>query len=193
MKIDVKVFLFLLLSIGGCSQERSFLTDEEKFWNPYIDGMSLVFSSSGGINDTLTIINSNEIGFPDGIGSLKNERLQVVVKRKISNYKRSTELTFLRISAQSTTELSNIDFQFSIPGSEFWGRNYKIADLDNHDLYTIQTPCGIFDDVIVVECNSKRIPIDTDIITIYWSKSNGYIKYERKDGVIGELISIKSM
>lgn len=56
-----------------CSQTKTYLTDEERSWNPYKTGQNLVFRSSDGRYDTLEIVHVINSAFPDGFGARCNE------------------------------------------------------------------------------------------------------------------------
>ncbi len=190
MKRILAMSIMMWLCFNGCSQNRTNLTDREKKWNPYKEGQLLIFGRVDGLTDTIKIISASDNLYPDGIGSLKNERLRVLARHKLPNSNKSTELVFLRIYAKSYKYPSGMDFEFFFNGDTFWGRGYAFDELEKYKEISVQTRYGKFNDVIRIEDNSNRPFDESNITTIYWSNSVGYVKYERKDGTMCELINI---
>lgn len=190
MKRILAISIMMWLCCNGCSQNRTNLTDQEKKWNPYKERQLLIFGLVDGLTDTIKISSASDKIFPDGIGSLQNERLRVTALHKLPESNKSTELVFLWIYAKSYKYPSGIDFEFFFNGDTFWGRGYAFDELEKYKEISVQTRYGKFDDVLRIEDNSNRPVDESNITTIYWSKSVGYVKYERKDGVSCELIKI---
>jgi len=65
------VVILLPLANISCSQNRTYLTEQEKAWNPYKQRQVLVFGTTDGRRDTLTITMAEANRFPDGIGALR--------------------------------------------------------------------------------------------------------------------------
>src|SRR5687768_6355019 len=90
------LIVLLALVNTSCSQNRTYLTEQEKAWNPYKEGQILVFGTSDGQMDTVAITRVEDKRFPDGIGALENERLRVLVRlNNPSIAKKPVEVTFL--------------------------------------------------------------------------------------------------
>lgn len=192
MKKIVVVVIAIISFIGvACTQNRTYLTDLDKAWNPYKQGQVLIFGSSAGEVDTIEIQRIEDNRFPDGLGAPKNERLRILArlgKQSKSNVKQ--EVRLLYISARTATEPSRIDFEFSIGGSDFWGKYFNIHELEEYKKEYLELPNMTFNDVIRIDDNSNQRLRPYDIATIYWSKSSGYVKCEEKDGTVWELMNI---
>ena len=189
--ITITVTVFFTIVNMSCSQNRTYLTQQEKAWNPYKGAQVLVFEAVNGRTDTLEITRVEDKQFPDGLGALQNERLRVLVR--ISNLKvskRPIEVMLLYIYSKTAQYSSNIDFELFLADGRFWGRGYSIDELESYAEFSVQTQNGIFDDVIRIDDNSNQALRDNDIATIYWSKSVGYVKCIMKDGTTWELINI---
>lgn len=174
----------------ACGQNKSYLTIDEKLWNPYNSNQKLVFHSNNDLYDTLEISRVIDGTFPEGIGARSNERLRVTTKHRPTDSKGLHELSFLYICAQWKDEPSEIDFEFYLPNRTFWGRGYRIDELEHYKEISIKTHYGAFDDVIVIEDNSNRPFNKDDIKIIFWSKSAGYVRFELYDGTVSELVNI---
>ena len=97
----------------------------------------------------------------------------------------------LYIYSKTTKYSSKISFELTLAEGRFWGKGYSIDELEKYEELSIQTASGKFDDVIMIEDNSNRILEENEITTIFWSKSVGYVKCEKKDGTTWELYSTK--
>ena len=99
----------LILLLVGCTQERTYLSNEIKEINPYQKGQILIFSSNYGLEDTLLVIDVADNRFTDGMGAPTNERLFVKVLLTDSD-----EGRILKFYARTEKELEKIDFSISI-------------------------------------------------------------------------------
>jgi hypothetical protein len=73
----ITIGLLLSIAMSSGSQHRTYLTDEEKTWNPYEEGDLLVFESSNFEKDTIYIKEVSFI-FPDGLGVVDyNQSLRI--------------------------------------------------------------------------------------------------------------------
>jgi hypothetical protein len=191
LKLLITKTVLLAVINFSCSQNRTYLTDLEKAWNPYKEGQVLVFGTSNGLTDTLEITKAEDKQFADGIGAPGNERLNVLVRlHNLSVSKNPIEVTLFNISSKSSMYPTNIDFELLLQGGRFWGRAYSIKELEQYAEFSIETPFRKFDDVIMIEDNSNRVLNEYEIKTIYWSKTFGYVKCERKDGTVWDLVNI---
>jgi hypothetical protein len=187
----VTVFAMLTLGNLSCSQNRTFLTQEEKAWNPYEIGQKLIFGTLDGRRDTMEITKSSDMQFADGIGSLQNERLNVLARiRDLTISRKPIEVTLLYMFARSKENPSRIKFELPLAGGKFWGKGYSFNELGNYDEISLHTPYGQFEDVIKIYDNSNQDLRDKDISVIFWSKSFGYVRCEKKDGTIWDLLDI---
>jgi len=180
--------MVFLVAATAC-QNRVYLSDREKLWNPYRVGQKLVFHSTGDRYDTLEIIQVDNSAFSDGIGARGNERLKVVTQHRVKDSNRLHELLFLYITAPWKEDPSAIDFNFFLPDRSFMGRNYSIAELEGHKEIVLETPQGTFHDVIAIEDNSHPFK-KQGIKVVFWSKSAGYVRFEQYDGTVGELVDL---
>jgi len=188
----VTISVMITLVNMSCSQNRTYLTEQEKAWNPYKEGQILVFGAVDGHTDTLVITKAEDKRFPDGIGALQNERLRVLVRVNDPGIsKKSIEVMLLYIFSKTVKDLSEISFEIPLAGGRFWGKPYSFDKLDKYEEFSLQTPFGKFDDVIRIGDNSDQVFRENDIATIFWSKSVGYVKCEKKDGTIWELLDIQ--
>ena len=175
----------------GCSQNRTYLTERDKIWNPYKEGQVLIFQSSNGEIDTIVITQIEDKRFPDGLGAETNERLRVLAKLDNQSISRVPfESRFLYLAAETPKGPSKVDFEFSVGDGAFWGKYFLISELEEYKEEYLELPFQTFNDVIRIDENSNQVFRPYDIATLFWSKSVGYVKCEKKDGTIWELVSI---
>jgi len=187
MKKRTFLILISFMTFISCFQNKTYLTDEEKNWNPYKKGQTLVFESNAGLLDSI-LIEEVTYGFPDGIGVVdKDEILHVVGKKR--RYKNNREVSnyIFTIHAKTQKRNSRIQFSISVKDSEFFPYYY---DLENYLMKLPEQKMIVnntsFTDVIKIKTKGK-LDNTKGIRFIYWSKSKGYVKLEENNGTIWEL------
>jgi hypothetical protein len=189
-RLLVLASILLMQATVSCSQSRTYLTEQEKGWNPYTKGQVLVFMAEDGRTDTLTISAVEDKQFPDGIGARQNERLRVLARVRASVAKSPIEVVVLYVTARTAKSESEIDFNLSVADGGFWGKYIAIHHLEALIPFSLQTQYGTFDDVLRIDDDSSQPIRNRDIKTIFWSKSSGYIKCIKQDGSAWELVNI---
>ena len=181
------ILLFILLS--GCAKEIR-LSDKEKKWNPYRVGEILIFESSENELDTIFIQEINDNIFPSSNGPLKysNESLWVYAKHTDPNYDRYLTNKILEIQTGTPEKPSRINFGLLAKNAWFYDSYKTINELEALKETSIETQFGKFADVIKIEDTKGMYSERDDFIErIYWSKSNGYLRFEKKNGKIWTL------
>ena len=183
----VLIILFIILFVN-CGKNVE-LSDEERNWNPYRLNETLVFESSNGLIDSLTISELDDNIYPDGPGPMKYyEQKLWIFARQNSILKHNPKVKILEISAESPRKPSEIGFLLSFENARFAGWGFEIHKLKKYPTLTISTKAGKYEDVIKLESVMYYPDRENDVQFMYWSKKNGYVKFERKDGLTWELI-----
>ena len=65
---------------------------------------------------------------------------------------------------------------------------FYVQDLDTAKTITYSTKAGLFDDVIVIKCDTVYPNIFDRLSRIHWSKKFGYVKIEVNESLQWELI-----
>ena len=183
------VFLAITMLILSCSENRTYLTEVEKEWNPYKKAQEIVFESSSGLLDSIFIEDIN-YDFPDGIGVIdKYEILTVIGINKTDIYQEKSNFVFM-IHAKTLKRGSRIKFNISIKGSQFHSDYYSIDNLMKLPEEKVSVIYGSFDDVIKIKSAGKDSNMRNNIEYIYWSKSKGYVRFDEYDGTIWQLKAI---
>ena len=185
--------LLVISMLISCAQNRSYLTKEEKSWNPYKKDQLLIFESSYKDRDTLRIEALNA-DFPDGLGVVEyNESLYVLAHLSGSNLGKhfSDVYDILKIVARTDKTPSYVEYRINLKNTKLvGGQRVYFDDLYKLEETTVNTPFGQLDDVISITNQIDSLRVPTAINVFYWSKSRGYIRLESYDGIIWQLVEI---
>ncbi len=194
MMFKVMTIGFLLcITISSCSQNRTYLTEEEKSWNPYKEGQLLIFESSNYEKDTIRI-KVLDFGFPDGLGVVDyNESLYVLAEPTGPDLGKyfSNIYGVLKIVAKTEKKPCYVEFGLKVKDAQFIEhQRYFFKDLIELQEIEFTVPYGSFDDVIAIGNKQDYSSLTIAIEIIYWSKSKGYIRFDKYDGASWELVKI---
>lgn len=183
--------LLLSMAFSSCSQNRTYLTDEEKSWNPYKEGQALIFESSNFDKDTILIKEVSFI-FPDGLGVVDyNQKLRTLAQHSDPKNENSKWETFILILAAKTQKnLSYVVFDLRVKDTQFIEQRYSFEDLEKLPKRHLLIPYGQLDDVIAIGNKHDYSSVPTAIEIIYWSKSKGYVRFDKYDGTTWKLVEI---
>ncbi len=175
------------INIFGCSQERTYLSEEIKSINPYKVGQQIIFVSNLGVEDTLTITKVEGGRFPDAIGAPHNEHFAVDVFRRSRTDRDGTEERILSFLAGTDKEKEQIDFSISLKETALVTKYVSLEDYKDRASISVDTEHASYDDVLVFENRPNRQMHNRAIVEFWWSKSKGYIRLVQKDGTIWDL------
>ena len=189
----VTVFLTCLLLISCSRTARLKKTDFK--WIPYAGNETLVFESNTGDNDTIFLLGSDRGTAPDdplAVFPKKFEHFTILSKRSDPSppdgSHRYLESPFLELSA-AKNGLTNL--AIDLTGKDAWfygGRFLSIKDLESIKPISLSTKLKAYKDIILLKPESNEYLQRSDFITtVYWSKSDGLIRYDKKDSVYWQL------
>ena len=186
MMINKRVILIIpIILIFGCTKK---LKESEKKWNPYIMNEVLVFESSEKQLDTIVINEIIDNAVSDGPTPKLYYDTYLIVRRKLRlNESNFASTGVLNISSSTPKKPAEIGFPLYFENANFAGW-YKLKDLDKYPIMSITTKAGTFNDVIKLESVMYRPKRKNSVQFMYWSKKDGYIKFEKADGFMWELI-----
>src|SRR5690554_914355 len=190
MKKQTSIIILITILLTSCGK-RIEMPESEKKWNPYKVGEVLIFKSSENELDTIKVKEISDNIFPDGPTPLKyyNENLWIFVEHTDPNYDRHLKNNFLEITTGTPETPTIINFRLLAKNSVFYDSYRTIEELDSMKLTFLETPIGEFSDVLEINDKERRYAErDNFVEKIYWSKSNGYLKFEKKDGKTWVLI-----
>lgn len=179
------------MSIIGCSQEKTLLSDEIKSINPYKIGQNLIFVSNIGNESVFHITKVEDGRFPDGLGAFINERLVVDAFRESKTVKAGVEVRILTFLAKDRNNEERIEFNFSLKEAYLQMSHVNLSEYQDGVTTNLTTNFGSYDDVLIFKNYPSRKIYDNEIVEFYWSKSVGYVRMIQKNGTFWDLKSIE--
>jgi len=178
----------------SCS--RTIKLDEKDFrWIPYKGNETLVFSSTTGDTDTIFLSGSNRQITPNdplAVFPTNFEHFSISARHSDpsppNGNHRYLEGAFLQLSAFKNKQ-AYLSIDLAAKDSWFYGGNFlELKDLDTIEQSTLNTKSNIYTDIIVLTPESNEyFDRSNFLIKVYWSKSNGLIRFDKKDSVYWEL------
>ena len=181
------ISIFVLFILFGCSDERTFLSEELKRINPYRTNQELTFISSDGAKNIVKITNIRDKQFPDGLGVFTNERLFVAAYRESKTILHGTEERILTLFAKTDKNVEKIDFSISLKDTYLQMAFIDFPNYRNRTTRSLNTSFGNYNDIILFKNEPNRRIDENEIVEFYWSKSLGYVRLIQKNGTIWDL------
>ena len=189
----IPIFL-LIIQLTSCGKTIR-LADEDFRWIPYKGTEILVFSSSTGDTDTIFLLGTNRQTAPsDPLDVFPTELEHYTIASRHSDPAPSDrnhhylESVFLELSA---SEYKSPYLTLHHTGKDAWfygGQFMELKDLDTLHLVSLVTKLKTYHDIVILYPESYEYLGRSDFITrIYWSKSKGIIRYDKKDSIYWEL------
>lgn len=189
------LFLFIIYAsfLVSCGQKHK-LSEEDYTWMPYKGNETLVFKSNTGEIDTIFILKKDTLWSYPEAQALNGKEYEVVTAFSTPsslNQKgadRRYDLFKVQKAKDSRAELV---FDLSTRGAVFYRLTpVKIDSLSIVKPVTLQTSSGQYDDVYIIlpDDYAKDFYDRSNFVTkLYWSKSSGLIRYDKKGTVFWEL------
>ncbi len=184
------LILPIILTLASCTTN---LEEAEQKWNPYEKGEVLVFTSKTGDTDTIFILDVINELHPTRHGTelpvfTKNQNIEISVRHTDPNYDRYLTNNFFELEARTKDFPTTIRFLLAAKNSWFYGEPYELEKLQEKEQIKLTVPFGTFNDVLVLEdTNGEYSERENYVQRVYWSYSEGYLKWEKLDGTTWEL------
>jgi len=195
MKKHYILILFPVLILLSCGQTNK-LSESDRLWMPYKGNEMLVFKSNAGDIDTIFFIRKDTLwGYPDpALSTNKYEEVAIFSKHSdpyaIDGH-RYLESYFLKIK-KTISGKAELVIGLSAKDAKFYRLSpIKIDSLNKVKPVTLQTTYGQHDDVYEIQTDDygKDFYNRSNFVTkLYWSKSSGLLRYDKKDGVYWVLL-----
>ncbi len=192
MKSTSVVFL-LLIVIMSCDKVNR-LSVEDYTWMPYEDNQVLVFKSNLGGMDTIFLLKKDTIyGYPEAqkFNGTITESLMISSYRTTSHKEGYKYLknTFFSVS-KNKEDRSVLTLRLTTKDVWFYtsGKSILIDDMAEQGFSTFRTAYHEYDDVLIFIGDNVYSGRDDFVMKVYWSKSKGLIRYDKKNGVYWELV-----
>jgi len=196
MKYQLILLLFSTSCLMSCGQTNK-LSEEDYKWMPYKGNETLVFISNTGNVDTIFLLKKDTLlAYPEAqsLNGIKYEVVSIFCKHSDSNMpngKHRYLKNFFFNVGKAKDNNAEMEILLSAKDANFYRLSpIKIDSLNKEKPVTLQTSYGQYDDVYVINAEDYLGTFHqrSNFITkVYWSKSNGLIRYDKKDTVYWEL------
>jgi hypothetical protein len=184
----------VLIVLTSCSKTIR-LADKDFRWIPYKGSETLVFGSNTGDTDTIFFLGTNRQTVPsDPLDVFPTNLEHFTIAARHSDPSppggnhRYLESVFLELSA---SEYKSPYLTLHHTGKDAWfygGEFMELKDLDTINFVSLATKLKTYYDIVLLNPESNEYSDRSDFITkVYWSKSEGLIRYDKKEGVYWEL------
>lgn len=192
------LFLFPLLFFLSCSRVTR-LSEKDYSWMPYKGNETLVFKSNTGERDTLFFIRKDTLwGLPDpALSTSKYEIAAIFCKHPVPHLHKGKpsnsyfEYYFLKIK-KTMSKKAELVIDLSTKDAKFYNlRPIKIDSLNKVNPVSLRTSYGQYNDIYIIGYDDYANDFynrSNFVTKIYWSKLEGLIRYDKKDGVYWELM-----
>lgn len=187
MRLSASLLLAMPMGLLIACNNAKTLTPEDYAWMPYRGNETLVFQSNTGRSDTISLVGRDTaLGYAEPI-ALNGIVYEVVTVDylDVTQQKRA----FVELS-KSDDERTELIIHLRIPGVAYCDPHpAKIDELEKNRL-TLVTRFGqrIEGYKIIVEREPLLDELPDCVTTFYWSKADGLVRFDRKDGISWELI-----
>jgi hypothetical protein len=192
MKTSSLFILSLCLLVSCFNVNR--LTVEDFGWMPYEENQVLVFKSNLGGVDTIFLLEKDTIyGYPEAqkINGVVTEHLVISSLRtdSIKDGYRYLRKRFFSIFRNSDDQVM-LNIRLTTKDAWFYtnGQFITVDDLTDHGFSTVNTTYRKYEDVFVFTGDENYSQRSHFVTKLYWSKSSGLIRYDKKDGEYWELV-----
>lgn len=201
MKIRPNLFLFFLLFLTSCGRTNK-LSEKDYSWMPYKGNETLVFKSNTGDTDTIFLLKKYTLMAypePQSLFGIKYEIVCISCRfsdpYSSDGAHRYLEGRFLEIG-KAMDRHAELNILLSAKDAQFYRLSrIKIDSLSRVSPVTIETSSGQYNDIYVIDSEDylgtfrKR---NNFITKLYWSRSSGVIRYDKRNNVYWELLKIEN-
>ena len=193
MKIQFILFVILTL-LNSCGKTNK-LSKEDFKWMPYKGNETLVFKSNNGDTSKIFILEKDTVlAYPEA--QALNGIVYEVVGVFCNHYSREKQgigrsYYFFQIQKAKDNHTEMV-FNLAFDDTEFDRiRPVKIDSLIKVKPIVLQTSYGQYDDIYIIYPDDIGMSFYNRsgfVTKLYWSKSSGLVRYDKKDNVYWELI-----
>ena len=189
MKKQFILFYFSISFLMSCGQTNR-LSEEDYKWMPYKGNETLVFKSNTGDTDTVFLLKKDTLlAYPEAqsLNGIKYEVVSIFCKHSDpympGGKHRYLKNKFFKVE-KAEDNRAEINIFLSAKDANFYRLSPIKADsLGKAKPSTLQTQYGRYNDVYIINAEDYlgNFQLRSNFITkVYWSKSNGLIRYDSK-------------
>lgn len=184
------IFIFFLTVFQACGQEKYPLTHEDLKLLPYKGNEVLIFKSGTGEYDTIKL-KSYKLGYPDAptrlkhyaqIASIHGNFTDPNLQGKNSRYLYGR---LFELKASTPEREAVLGIFLKAKSAIYYGPSYFTkSQMDKLERIELRFSNRLLNDVIVIqaEANNQFKSRNNFVTSIYWSLSEGIVKYEKSSG-----------
>lgn len=190
------ILISLMMFAQACGQDKIPLKEEELKMLPYKGNETLIFKSNRGDRDTIHL-KDFKFGYPDGPEQLKYYGQKASIHGNFSDpnppgdkhryiYGRLFEL-----NAATPERETMLGIFLKAKGAAFYGPDLlTVSQLNSLEKTNIHLNGRLLKDVIIIKADTTSkesryfIKRKNFVIAIYWSSSEGVVRYVKKDGEV---------
>jgi hypothetical protein len=192
--IIVLLTFFFLYSCGKTIR----LSEKDFRWIPYKGNETLVFNSNTGDTDTIFLTGTKRDTSPtDPLDMFPTNLEHYIISSTRSdpsppsgNHRYLEGSVFVELSASEKKNNAFLSFDLTTKDSWFYGNNssWSLKTFDTLKGDVLQTKVKTYYDIIIVTPDTDEYIDRSNFLTkVYWSKSEGLIRFDKKDSVYWEL------
>ena len=193
MKEQIILFFFSVSFLVSCGQINK-LSEEDYKWMPYKGNETLVFKSNTGSIDTIFIIKKDTLlAYPEAqaLHGIKYEAVSVLCRHYSLDKQEIRRSYYLFKVQKAKDKRTEIVMDLSARDAVFYNLSpLKTDSLSKEKPGTLQTPVGQYDDIYIIypDDYARDFYNRSNYVTkLYWSKSQGLVRYDKKDSIYWEL------
>lgn len=187
--------IFILLLLTSCSRTRN-LSTEDFEWMPYNGNESLVFNSNSGEIDTIFLLKKDTLfAYPDAPNPFGSKNEEVAISCRHTDpwppdgKHRYLENLFVQLEKAKDGQ-TRLSVNLSAKNAAFYRLEGIIVDsLGAVKPIELKTSNNVFKDVYVIKSIDylEREKQNDYVTRLYWSKSQGLVRYDKSDRDYWEL------
>jgi hypothetical protein len=189
------IALFTISFLTSCRGAYRF-SEKEYEWMPYKGNETLVFNSNTGNTDTIFLLKKDTaIAYPEAqaINGKAYEVVSIFCRHTdpLQSGYRYLKNDFVELH-KSTDKKARLHFELATKDANFYRlTGIKIDSLAQQQFTSLTTTRKTYNDVYVIDDEDwLNFTQRSDYVTkLYWSKSEGLVRYDKQDGVYWELIN----
>jgi hypothetical protein len=191
-KLYITILTFSVLV--SCNKTIN-LTDKDVRWIPYKGNETLVFNSNTGEVDTIFLLGTKRETVPNdplAISPINLDYISIASRRSDPNppsgNQRYLEGTFLELTV-GVDRRPYLAIDLTAKDAWFYGGRFLyLQNLDQIKPITLQTKNKIYKDIVILTPESSEYSERSNFLTkVYWSKSDGLVRFDKKDSIYWEL------
>lgn len=181
------IIAFLTLSFFTSCRGTYTLSEEEHDWMPYKGSEILIFSSNTGDIDTIRFLQKDTLIACPEAQAINGKTYEVV--RIFAKYSTDVSSDFIELK-KSKDKIARLHFHLATKDASFYRlTGIRIDSLSQVRQTSLETMSKTYNDIYIIDAEDwLDFKQRNDYVTkLYWSKSEGLIRFDKQDNIYWEL------